>query len=53
LYKKYKGSDQILVQAGGKMLLSAIHKLMSSVSNEEEIAWSVEEVYYSTHSQKG
>jgi hypothetical protein len=40
--KKYKspGSDQIpaeLIQAGGKMLLSAIHKLINSVWNKEEL----------------
>jgi hypothetical protein len=40
--KKYKspGNDQIpaeLIQAGGKMLLSAIHKLISSVWNMEEL----------------
>jgi hypothetical protein len=38
--KKYKspGSDQIpaeLIQAGGKMLLSAIHKLLNSIWNKE------------------
>jgi hypothetical protein len=40
--KKYKssGSDQILpelIQAGGKMLLSAIHKLINSIWNKEEM----------------
>jgi hypothetical protein len=40
--KKYKspGSDQILaevIQAGGKILLSVIHKLINSVWNEEEL----------------
>jgi hypothetical protein len=40
--KKYKspGSDQIpaeLIQAGGKMLLFAIHKLINSVWNKEEL----------------
>jgi hypothetical protein len=40
--KKYKspGSDQIpaeLIQAGGEMLLSAIHKLINSIWNEEEL----------------
>jgi hypothetical protein len=40
--KKYKspGSDQIhavLIQAGGEMLLSAIHKLINSVWNKEEL----------------
>jgi hypothetical protein len=40
--KKYKspGSDQIpaeLIQAGGKMLLSAIHKLINSIWNKEEL----------------
>jgi hypothetical protein len=40
--KKYKspGSDQIpaeLIQSGGKMLLSAIHKLIYSVWNKEEL----------------
>jgi hypothetical protein len=40
--KKYKsaGSDQIpaeLIQAGGKILLSAIHRLINSVLNKEEL----------------
>jgi hypothetical protein len=40
--KKYKspGSDQILtelIQAGGKILLAAIHKLINSVWNKEEL----------------
>jgi hypothetical protein len=40
--KKYKspGSDQIsaeLIQAGGEILLSAIHKLVNSVWNKEEL----------------
>jgi hypothetical protein len=40
--KKYKspGSDQIpgeLIQAGGEILLSAIHKLITSVWNKEEL----------------
>jgi hypothetical protein len=40
--KKYKspGSDQIpaeLIQAGGEMLLSEIHKLINSVWNKEEL----------------
>jgi hypothetical protein len=40
--KKYKspGSDQILaelIQRGGKILLSAIHKLIDSVWNKEEM----------------
>jgi hypothetical protein len=40
--KKYKspGSDEIpeeLIQAGGKILLSAIHKLINSVWNKEEL----------------
>jgi hypothetical protein len=40
--KKYKspGSDQIpteMIQAGGIMLLSAIHKLINSVSNKEKL----------------
>jgi hypothetical protein len=40
--KKYKspGSDEIseeLIQAGGEMLLSAIHKLINSVWNKEEL----------------
>jgi hypothetical protein len=40
--KKYKspGSDQIpadLIQAGGKMLLSMIHKLINSVWNKEDL----------------
>jgi hypothetical protein len=41
-FKKYKspGSDQILVeliQAGGEILLSEIHKLIHSVWNKEEL----------------
>jgi hypothetical protein len=40
--KKYKspGSDEIpaeLIQAGGEILLSAIHKLVNSVWNKEEL----------------
>jgi hypothetical protein len=40
--KKYKspGSDEIpadLIQAGGKILLSATHKLINSVWNKEEL----------------
>jgi hypothetical protein len=40
--KKYKspGSDHIpaeLIQAGGEMLLSAIHKLITSIWNEEKL----------------
>jgi hypothetical protein len=40
--KKYKspGSDNIsaeVIQAGGEMLLSAIHKLINSVWNKEEL----------------
>jgi hypothetical protein len=40
--KKYKspGSDQIpaeLIQAGGEILLSAVHKLNNSVWNKEEL----------------
>jgi hypothetical protein len=40
--KKYKspGSDQIpteLIQAGGEILLSEIHKLINSVCNKEEL----------------
>jgi hypothetical protein len=40
--KKYKspGSDQIpaeLIQAGGEILLSAIHKLINYVWNKEEL----------------
>jgi hypothetical protein len=40
--KRFKspGSDQILaelIQAGGEILLSAIHKLINSVSNKEEL----------------
>jgi hypothetical protein len=41
--KKYKstGSDQILaelIQAGGEILLSMIHKLINSVWNKEELS---------------
>jgi hypothetical protein len=40
--KKYKlpGSDQILaelIQAGGEMLLSVIHKIINSIWNKEEL----------------
>jgi hypothetical protein len=40
--KKYKspGNDQIpaeLIHAGGEMLLSAIHKLINSIWNKEEL----------------
>jgi hypothetical protein len=40
--KKYKspGGDEIpteLIQAGGKILLSAIHKLINSIWNKEEL----------------
>jgi hypothetical protein len=38
---KSPGSDEIpaeLIQAGGKIFLSAIHKLINSVWNEEELA---------------
>jgi hypothetical protein len=40
--KKYKspGSDEIppeLIQAGGEILLSAIHKLVNSIWNKEEL----------------
>jgi hypothetical protein len=40
--KKYKlpGSDQILaelIEAGGKILLSAIHKLINSIWNKDEL----------------
>jgi hypothetical protein len=42
MLKKYKspGSDQIpeeLIQAGGEILLFAIHKLINSVWNKEEL----------------
>jgi hypothetical protein len=42
--KKYKspGSDEIpaeLIQAGGEILLSAIHKLINSVWNKEELPY--------------
>jgi hypothetical protein len=42
--KKYKspGSDEIpaeLIQAGGKILLTAIHKLINSVWNKEELPY--------------
>jgi hypothetical protein len=57
--KKYKSpdSDQIpaeLIQAGGEILLSAIHKLINSVWNKEELPdqWKVS-MYYCTSSQKG
>jgi hypothetical protein len=42
-FKKYKSPDshQIpaeLIQAGGEMLLSAIHKLINSIWNKEELS---------------
>jgi hypothetical protein len=42
--KKYRspGGDQIpaeLIQAGGEILLSAIHKLINSVWNKEELPY--------------
>jgi hypothetical protein len=42
--KKYKspGSDQIpaeLIQTGGEMLLSTIHKLINSIWNKEELPY--------------
>jgi hypothetical protein len=52
--KKYKspGSDQI--QAGGEMLLSAIHILINSIWNKEELPdqWKGSITYY-TSSRKG
>jgi hypothetical protein len=56
--KKYKSlrSDQIpaeLIQAGGEMLLSAIHKLINSVWNKVELPDQWKESYYCTNSQKG
>jgi hypothetical protein len=55
--KKYKspGSDQIpaeLIQAGGEMLLSAIHKLINSVWSKEELPDQWKEFCYYTNSQK-
>jgi hypothetical protein len=38
---KFPGSDQIpveLIQAGGKTLLSAVHKLFNSICNREELS---------------
>jgi hypothetical protein len=54
--KKYKspGSDQILaelIQAGGEILVSVIHKLITSLWNKEELP--EEGVYYCTISQEG
>jgi hypothetical protein len=56
--KTYKlpGSDQILVElieAGGEILLSAIHKLINSVWNKEELHDQWKEVYYCASSQEG
>jgi hypothetical protein len=37
---KFLGSDEIpaeIIQAGGKILLSAIHKLMNSIYSKEEL----------------
>jgi hypothetical protein len=56
--KKYKspGRDQILaelIQAGGEILLSSIHKLVNSVWNKEELPDQWKESYYCTNSQKG
>jgi hypothetical protein len=46
--KEYQspGSDQI--QAGGKILLSAIHKLVNSIWNKEELLDQVEGEFYCT-----
>jgi hypothetical protein len=56
--KKYKspGSDLIpaeLIQAGGKMLLSVIHKLINSIWNKEELPDHAKGVYYCASSQNG
>jgi hypothetical protein len=56
--KKYKspGSAQIpaeLIQAGGEILLSAIHNLINSVWNEKEMPDQCKKVNYCTSSQKG
>jgi hypothetical protein len=55
--KKYKSpeSDQTpveLIQAGGKMLLSTIHKLINSIWNKEELTDQWKE-YYCSSSQQG
>jgi hypothetical protein len=42
-----------LIQAGGEMLLSAIHKLIHSIWNKEELPDQWKKVYYCTNSQKG
>jgi hypothetical protein len=55
--KKYKlpGSDKIpdkLIQAGGKMLLSVIHKLINSIWNMEELPYLCLLLYQFTKSDK-
>jgi hypothetical protein len=56
--KKYKlpGGDEILaelVQAGGEKLLSAIHKLINSVWNKEELPDQWKEYIIVTVQKKG
>jgi hypothetical protein len=52
---KSPGSDQIpaeLIQAGGEMLLSPIHKLINSIMNKEELPdqWN-ESIIVPTHNK--
>jgi hypothetical protein len=56
--KKYEspGSDQIpaeLIQAGGDILLSAIHKLINSVWNKEELPDQLQESIFVPIHKKG
>jgi hypothetical protein len=56
--KKYRSpdSDKIpaeLIQSGGKILMSASHKLVNFVWNKEELPDQLEGVCYCTSSQKG
>jgi sorting nexin-29 len=56
--KKYKspGSDEIpaeLIQAGGEMLLSVIHKLINSIGNKEELPDQWKESIIVTVHEKG
>jgi hypothetical protein len=50
------GSVQIpaeLIQAGGEILRSKIHKLINSIYNKEDLSDQWKESYYCTSSQEG
>jgi hypothetical protein len=50
-----EGSDQILAELiqAGEILLSAVHKLINSVWNKEELTDKWKKSYYFTISQRG